>query len=108
MKQAKKNAPMLTISIGGKDLPCRVTMGAMVRFKRSAGYDISRLDSSNLEDLLVFIWCCVVSACKADDIEFDMDFDAFADKLEADDVARFFQSMGESGSDEKKTTPRST
>ncbi len=108
MKQAKKNAPMLTISIGEKDLPCRVTMGAMVRFKRSAGYDISQLDSSNLEDLLVFIWCCVLSACNADGVEFDMDFETFADKLNADDVARFFQSMDSPESDEKKTTPRST
>ncbi len=105
----ENNQPRIisTIKIGDKVLPCRVTMGAMVRFKRAVGHDVSQLDSSNLEDLLTFIWCCVVSACKADSVDFDMDFETFADNLDAGDVARFFQGMEGVENDEKKTIPPS-
>ena len=32
------------IKVGDKEFPCRVTMGAMVRFKNESGKDVSKLE----------------------------------------------------------------
>ena len=86
-----------------RELPCRVTMGAMVRFKREAGRDVSELGEKDIADLVLFIWCCVVSACNADGVSFDMAFERFADSLDPDGVSGFYKSMDEDSSVEKKT-----
>lgn len=92
---------MKKIVINGKDYPCRITMGAMVRFKRESGKDVSELNVSDLADLVLFMWCCVVSACNADDVEFGIAFDKFADLLEPSSVNGFYEDFQET---EKKTT----
>lgn len=91
---------MKTIEICGKMYPCRVTMGAMVRFKRASGRDVSKLQTDDLSDLCLFIWCCVASACNADKVEFNYDFDSFADNVELSDIQNFYSEMASS---EKKT-----
>lgn len=35
---------VVKIKLGDKEYPCRVTMGAMVRFKNETGKDMSRLE----------------------------------------------------------------
>lgn len=82
-----------SINICGTDYPCRITMGAMRRFKARTGVDISEVGN----DTLLFIdwlWCCIDSACRADRRPFDIpDPDALADKLtpqELQDVAQQF------------------
>ena len=92
--------PMLTIA--GHEYPCRVTMGAMVRFKRQAGYDVSSIDEKAVSDLVLFMWCCVVSACKADDVVFELSFEDFADRLEPDTLGTF---LGVLKSDDEKKSP---
>ncbi len=62
---------MRTINVGGRELPCRVTMGAMLRFKRETGRDVSGMSSDDVSDLVTFMWCCVVSACRADGVEME-------------------------------------
>lgn len=84
---------MKELAIGGKSYPCRVTMGAMVRFKRSSGKDVSEIDEKDVSDLILFMWCCVVSACNADDVAFDMEFEGFADRLEPDTLVAFLATM---------------
>lgn len=81
------------LSIAGKEYPCRVTMGAMVRFKNEAGKDVSELTQTDISELILFIYCCVKSACNADKISFDMDFELFADSLEPGSVNAFYESM---------------
>lgn len=81
------------IEIRGKFYPIRVTMGAMVRFKRETGCDVSELKDTDLERLLVFMWCCVVSACKADDVDFGMDFETFADCIDIPAMMKFSSSL---------------
>lgn len=81
------------INIAGKDYPCRVTMGAMVRFKNEAGKDVSELEKTNISELVLFIYCCIKSACNADKVNFDMDLDLFADSLEPENVNSFYEEM---------------
>ncbi len=88
------------LRIAGKEYPCRVTMGAMVRFKNAAGKDVSELKQSDISELVLFIFCCVQSACHADHVDFDMDFETFADSLEPDSVNSFYEDMAAS---QKKT-----
>ena len=72
---------LLKLTIGGKAYPCRVTMGAMTRFKHECGKDVSKMDQGDIGELVLFIYCCVKSACNADGVAFDMDFETFADHL---------------------------
>lgn len=88
------------IKIGGKEYPCRVTMGAMLRFNEMTGHDVSKMESSSMADTTKFLWCCIKSACKVDAIEVEMDFETFADMLSLDDISEFYSGMDVS--DEKK------
>ena len=68
-----------TIKVKGKELPCRVTMGALLRFKHLTGMEVSELKDSDVEGVLMFVYCCVASACNADGVELGMDAETFAD-----------------------------
>lgn len=92
------------ISIGGNDYPCRVTMGAMVRFKNETGKDVGAMNASDTAELMLFIFCCVKSACNADKVAFDMDFEMFADLLEPAELVAFYENVGETA--QKKTTQK--
>lgn len=91
---------MIKIDINGKIYPCRVTMGALVRYKKDCGKDVSEMDESDIEDLCRFLWCCVASACNADGETFGMGLEQFADSLSADSMKSFYASLPT----EKKTT----
>lgn len=88
--------------------PHRVTMGAMLRFKRETGRDFSEVGEKDIEALVVFMWCCTVSACKADGVDFGLSLEDYADMAEPSDVRAFYGEMSaSSGEDvspgEKKT-----
>lgn len=92
------------IKVGDKEFPCRVTMGAMVRFKNESGKDVSKLEKTNISELVLFVYCCVKSACNADKVEFDYDFQSFADLMEPDAANSFYEDMG--GEEKKRPTRR--
>lgn len=92
------------IKVGDKEFPCRVTMGAMVRFKNESGKDVSKLEKTNISELVLFVYCCVKSACNADRVEFDYDFQSFADLMEPDAANSFYEDMG--GEEKKRPTRR--
>ena len=92
------------IKVGDKEFPCRVTMGAMVRFKNESGKDVSKLEKANISELVLFVYCCVKSACNADKVEFDYDFESFADLMEPDAANSFYEDMG--GEEKKRPTKR--
>lgn len=73
------------VNINGKAYPCRMTMGAMLRFKRETGKDITAI-TGEVSDMCVLLYCCLVSACNADKVEFDMSLDDFADSISPDDL----------------------
>lgn len=79
------------INVGGRELPCRVTMGAMLRFKRETGRDVSGMSSGDISDLITFMWCCVSSACVADGTEFSLTLEEFADRMDPESLGRFYE-----------------
>ena len=83
---------MNTIKINGRSLPVRVTMGALLRFKRATGREVQQI-GNDLEQVVTFMHCCVASACRADGIPFELDMETFADHLCTDDVNAFVQVM---------------
>ena len=96
---------MKKIKIKGQEYPCRVTMGAMVRFKRERGKDIREVNQADVDLMLMFVWCCVKSACNADGVEFDIAFDRFVDMLEPDDFTEFFGDVQEATQKKTADTP---
>ena len=99
---------MKRITINGKEYPCRVTMGAMLRFKRETGHDVSQMDSTDMAELVILLWCCIASASNAEGVEFGMELMDFADMLEPETIADFFTSMEEEKGDPEKKTGQQT
>lgn len=75
------------IEVNGASYPCRMTMGAMLRFKRETGKEVSELDTNSLSDLAVLLWCCVASASSADKMDFNLSLMDFCDNLSEEDMA---------------------
>ena len=96
---------MKKIKIKGQEYPCRVTMGVMVRFKRESGKDIREVNQADVDLMLMFLWCCVKSACNADGVEFDIAFDRFVDMLEPEDFTEFFGDVQEATQKKTADTP---
>lgn len=71
----------IEITVNGIAYPCRQTMGAMLRFKRETGKEVTQLNG-DLSELCTYLWCCVASACHADGIEFGMSLMDFADNVD--------------------------
>lgn len=92
---------MLTITINGRDFPCRITMGAIVRFKRLMGYDIAAVGDMDLTDQIAFFYCCVASSCAVDKIEFDLTLEEFADALDMKALEAFASSAEDEDSKKK-------
>ena len=95
---------MKTITINGKQYPCRVTMGALLRFKRETGKDVGQISQDDVTDLITLLWCCVASASKADGVEFGMELMDFADQLDPDTLTGFYTEMGKDTPDPEKKT----
>mgnify|MGYP006873003041 FL=1 len=92
---------MKTITINGNEYPCRITMGAMLRFKRETGRDVSEMGNGDVSDLLTLLWCCVASACAGDGVTFGMSLMDFADRIDPEAISGFYNDMEA----EKKTEP---
>lgn len=96
---------MVQLKISGKDYPCRVTMGALLRFQRETGKDVSKMDSGNMAETVMLLWCCIVSACHADGVPFEMSMEDLADRLEPATLNVFYEDMAAS---QKKTVTQTT
>lgn len=92
----------IKIVIGKKEYPCRITLGAMLRFQRETGKDVQKMDGNNTIEMATFLWCCVVSACTADGIEFGMSLEEFADRIDSKNVTEFYQAIGSQKKKEEK------
>lgn len=93
--------PITHIVIDGRELPVCLTMGAMVRYKELSGEDVSAIRDNDVTKVCMFFWCCVVSACKREAIDFNMSFIDFADRVTVDMMSDFTSIL----SAEKKTNP---
>ena len=98
----------IEVQVNGNRYPCRMTMGAMLRFKRETGKEVTEIDSRSVSDLCIYLWCCVVSACNADGVSFDLSLESFSDGISPGDLESVLSvddasSSGvSSGSSEKK------
>lgn len=96
---------MNKVIIYAKDYPSRVTMGAMIDFKRETGKDVNEI-GTDIEQLTMFVYCCVRSACRADKVDFTLTFEEFADGINLEDFTAFQNGMAteEDGAKKKKGT----
>ncbi len=97
------------ITINGVAYPCRQTMGAMLRFKQETGREATEMDGG-FTDLCTYLWCCIVSACNADKIDFNLSLMDFADSIDPDAMAEWTNTLNdgsESQGEEKKTKDKS-
>lgn len=76
----------IRVTINGKAYPCAPTMGAMLRFYQETGREITAINPGSFSDMCVYLWCCVVSACRRDGVDFDMSLMDFADSLSPTDM----------------------
>ena len=74
------------VVINGKELPCRPTMGAMLRFKKETGKEVTEIENGSLSDMCAYLYCCVASACAADKVPCSMSLMDFADSLSPEDM----------------------
>lgn len=99
------------ITIDGKTYPSRPTMGAMVRYKRETGNEVTEMRPENVSDMCAYLWCCVASASNADGVEFNMSFIDFADRVSQDDMQRWATALQNTETQDdttegKKKTPK--
>lgn len=92
------------IVIKGQEYPCRLTLGAMRRFKRMTGKDVTTLTEGDVDDMVTLIYCCTKSACGADGVAFALTIDDFADCLELDCMRDFVQEVASGQENAEKKT----
>lgn len=95
----------IEVTVNGVSYPCRPTMGAMLRFKKETGKEITEIKGDSFSDQCVYLYCCVASASAADGVEFKMSLMEFADALEPEAMNAWAGQMQapETGTDEKKS-----
>lgn len=83
----------IEVIVNGVNYPCRPTMGAALRFKKETGKEIMEINGGSLTDVCTYLYCCVVSACAADKVDFDMSLMEFADALNPEDMQKWTAQM---------------
>ena len=83
----------IEITVGGRHYPCRPTMGAMLRFRQQTDREITQIDPESLTDLCTYLWCCTVSACKREGIDFNMTLMDFADAVTPEEMAAWNEAI---------------
>lgn len=95
------------IIVNGEAYPCRPTMGAMLRFKRETGREVTEIQSESFSDMCTYLWCCITSASKHDGKKFDMPLMDFADSITPDDMTEWANSLREGKEEADTDTPDS-
>jgi len=96
-------AQQLQIEISGKSYPCRVTMGAMRRYKLLSGQEVTDISLQSMASVAELLYCCTASACNADHVEFGLSIDDFCDAIDAAEFERLAAILAGDGGEEKKS-----
>lgn len=91
----------IEVTINGKAYPCRPTMGAMLRFKKETGKEVTEISNTSFSELCTYLYCCVASASAADKIPFDMSLMEFADALDPEDMNAWAEQMQQNQPDDQ-------
>ncbi len=77
-----------SISIHNREYPCRLTMGAMLEFKRRTGREVTEMQGTDIALVITLIFCCLLSSCRADGVEqpFKDEMD-MADHMSPEDIS---------------------
>lgn len=97
----------IEITINNVAYPCRPTMGAMLRFKRETGKEVTEITDRSFTDLCTYLYCCVASASAADGTPFTMSLMEFADALNPDDMTTWVAQMQSTTEDAKEVEKKS-
>ena len=101
----------INIQVGDRTYPFRMTLGAMLRFKRATEKEVTDLDDHNIEEVATLLYACLASASAADKVPFNVSFDEFCDLVSVEDIEAMqtllvapedFVSEGASGPEEEK------
>lgn len=92
----------IVISIEGKQLPLRATMGAMKDFKKLTGKDPKDMDQDSAVDMATFVYCCICSACRKDKKDFKMSLDDFLDSVDIDTINSWSTELSKAQDDSEK------
>jgi hypothetical protein len=71
----------------GEEYPCKLTLGAMRRFKAETGKDVSNMDGA--ADMAVLMWCCTVSECAVEGVKMPWGLDEFCDRMDMESIGEF-------------------
>lgn len=94
---------MKKVKINGKDYPFRLTIGAMVAYKRDTGEDFSKFNGEDMEKMLHIIFYGIKSACKADSVEFPYQSpDEIADYIDMGQIGDLFEPQSVDADDGSK------
>lgn len=85
----------IEITINGTAYPCSPTMGAMLRFKHETGREITEIDPASFTDLCTYLWCCVSSAAKRENKDFNLSLMEFADNITPEDMTEWNQAIAQ-------------
>lgn len=80
------------INIKGVNYPIRLTIGAMVQYKRATGEDFTRFKGDDMEQLAQIIFFATRSTCKADGIGFP--YDSYEEIMDYIDMASATEMLG--------------
>ncbi|MCI1778784.1 MAG: hypothetical protein LKI53_02375 [Bacteroidales bacterium] len=97
----------IEVTINGKAYPCRPTMGAMLRFKKETGKEVTEISNTSFSELCTYLYCCVASASAADKIPFDMSLMEFADALDPEDMNAWAEQMQQNQPDQDEAEKKS-
>ena len=78
----------IEVTINGVAYPCTPSMGAMLRFKKETGKEVTEITPgpNSFSDLCIYLWCCVASGAKREGKEFNLSLMDFADSLTPEDM----------------------
>ena len=100
----------ITCIINGVTYPVIFTMGAMLRYKRLTGKEITEMDQNSLEDAATLIYCAAASGAKSKGIDFPYELEDFYDCMSMEDfgilsqavIAQYSQPMSKATGGKKK------
>lgn len=79
---------MNTITIEGKEYPCKMTMGAMLEFKNRTNHEVTEMKGTDISMVIMLLFCCALSTCRAigKDFPFKNEME-MADHLNPEDLS---------------------
>lgn len=99
----------MKIRIGKVEYPAFQTMGAMLAFKRERGKEVTEVNTSDLSELVVYLYCVVRSACKREGVEFPFtELEEFADGVSLEDFQAWSEGLNAKATDEPKAAAPKT